>query len=64
VETDYQGRGMKAMFKAANRAAAKFAVILGEEELAQGICQVKNLQAATQETVMIQALVKHIKNNK
>ncbi|MGL6057113.1 MAG: histidine--tRNA ligase [Culicoidibacterales bacterium] len=64
VETDYQGRGMKAMFKAANRAAAKFAVIIGEEELAQGICQVKNLQAATQETVMIQALVKYIKNNK
>lgn len=60
VETDYQGRGMKAMFKAANRAAAKFAVILGEEELAQGICQVKNLQAATQKTVSVTELVTYL----
>ncbi|MGL6008189.1 MAG: histidine--tRNA ligase, partial [Culicoidibacterales bacterium] len=60
VETDYQNRGMKAMFKAANRVAAKFAVILGEEELAQGICQVKNLQASSQETVELSTLVAYL----
>lgn len=64
VETDYQGRGMKAMFKAANRANAQFAIIIGEEELANGQCQVKNLVESTQETLNISQVVTYMISNK
>lgn len=59
-EMDYQGRGMKAMFKAANRVQAKFAIILGEEELANQVCQVKNLQESTQATVALSEVVAYL----
>lgn len=59
-EMDYQGRGMKAMFKAANRVQAKFAIILGEEELANQVCQVKNLMESTQVTVALSEVVAYL----
>lgn len=59
-EMDYQGRGMKAMFKAANRVQAKFAIILGEEELANQVCQVKNLMESTQATVALSEVVAYL----
>ena len=62
-EMDYQGRGMKAMFKAANRVQAKYAIILGEEELANHVCQVKNLVEATQETIALNDVVAYLQAN-
>lgn len=56
VECDYQGRGMKALFKAATRANAKFAIIIGDDELANQTCVVKNLVEASQETIAISEL--------
>ena len=51
VEVDYGERSVKAQMRAANRAGARYALILGEEELAQGTVTVKDLDGRTQQTV-------------
>ena len=50
IRTDiaYKGNGKK-RFERANKAGAKFALILGEEELAKGQVTVKNLQSGEQQ---------------
>jgi histidyl-tRNA synthetase len=42
------GRSMKAQMKAAARSRARFAVILGDDELARGVAAVRDLDAASQ----------------
>lgn len=51
AEKDYMGRKMKAQFKAAERIGAKFALIIGEDELESGNAMVKNLTTGDQERV-------------
>jgi histidyl-tRNA synthetase len=50
-EMDYLGRGLKAQLKQANRYPAKFVIIIGEEEVAQGKVALKNMQTGQQELV-------------
>ena len=56
ADRDYQGRKPKALFKAADRLGAKFAVILGDEELARGEAGIKDLAAQEQEQVPLEKL--------
>ncbi|HSH70523.1 MAG TPA: histidine--tRNA ligase [Deferrisomatales bacterium] len=51
ADMDYGERSFKAQMRSANRAGARYALILGEEEVAQGNVAVKNLDDGTQETV-------------
>ena len=51
VEVDFTGRGLKAQLKGANRAGARFAVILGDEELAARSATVKDLDSGEQKTL-------------
>lgn len=51
VEYDLDGKSMKAQMKAADRRRARFAVILGEDEVAQGIVSLRNLSNSEQSTV-------------
>jgi histidyl-tRNA synthetase len=44
VETDLTGGGFKAQFTRADKSGARFAVILGEDEVARGIAQLKPLR--------------------
>jgi histidyl-tRNA synthetase len=44
AEMDYAGRSLKAQMRQADRAGARFAIILGEEEIAQGLAAVKDLR--------------------
>lgn len=53
VETDYLQRSLKAQMKAADRLGASMVVIVGQDELARGVVQVRNMQAATQEELPI-----------
>lgn len=48
AERDYLNRKIKAQFKAAERLGAKFAVILGDDELETGSAPVKNLASGEQ----------------
>lgn len=57
VETDYANRKMKGQLKAADRSHARFAVILGEEELAKGLFLLKDLRTGEQEAFPLAEMV-------
>ena len=48
---DLKGRSMKAQMKEANRQAARYAVIVGKDELDQGVVQLRDLAASDQREV-------------
>ena len=54
VEMDVMDRSLKAQMKAANRSGAKFVVLLGEAELAQGVVTLRNMATATQQEISLQ----------
>ncbi|MBY6035353.1 histidine--tRNA ligase [Fictibacillus nanhaiensis] len=63
-DKDYLDKKMKAQFKAADRLKAKFVAILGDEELAKGIINVKNMQSGEQTEVRLEELSSFIKQGK
>lgn len=50
-DCDLAGRGTRAQMREANRQAAKYTLILGSDELAQGTIAVKNMESGEQETL-------------
>ncbi|MCQ3034658.1 MAG: histidine--tRNA ligase [Bacilli bacterium] len=57
VEVPFDGKSLKSMFKIATRANAKFALIIGEDELDRGELTVKNLHTSVQTSVKAEQLV-------
>lgn len=53
----YDGRSIKAAMKSADRSGAKFAVIIGDEEIANSTAVVKNLIDGSQESLTVESLV-------
>ncbi len=51
VMSDLLGRSLKAQFKAADRARARWVALLGEEELAGGVVTLRDLRTGEQSTV-------------
>ncbi len=49
--TDFAGRSMKAQMKQAAKSGAKFALIIGEEEINSGTVTIKNLETSEQEKI-------------
>lgn len=60
ADMDFQGRGFKGQFKAADRAHAKHVLIIGTREFEQQAVTVKNVAAQTQETVQAGALIEYL----
>ena len=60
VELDLRGQSMKSQLRRADKLGAEFAVILGENEIARGVVQVKNLINKTQADVPRDELVSHL----
>jgi histidyl-tRNA synthetase len=56
----YGDRGMKGAMKAADRSGARFAIVLGERDLAAGEAQVKELATGEQVSVPLDRLVEHL----
>lgn len=56
VETDLLRRSMKAQMRDANRKGARYVIIVGENELAEGVAQVKNMAAGQQAAVRFDEL--------
>lgn len=52
-DSDFVGRSMRAQMREANRQNARFALILGESELAQNSIAVKNMESGEQEVLPI-----------
>lgn len=63
VRTDmaYGGRGLKGAMKGADRSGAPYTVVLGERDLESGTCQLKDMTTGAQETVALDNLIDHIK---
>lgn len=53
----YDSRSIKAAMKSADRSGAKFAVIVGEDEIANSTAVVKNLADGSQESLAVESLV-------
>nr|WP_249669766.1 histidine--tRNA ligase [Polycladospora coralii] len=61
VDRDYLDRKMKAQFKAADRAGARYVFILGEEEIAENKIKVKSMATQSQEEVSLSNLLDWLK---
>ncbi len=53
ADLDYGGRGLRAQFKQADRLGATYAVVLGEDELAQGVATVRDMASGEERTVPV-----------
>ncbi len=63
AEQDYLGRKMKAQLKSADRLGARYAAILGDDELAQGQIALKDLQNGEQAFIPLDRLTEQLKLN-
>ena len=61
VAIDYAGRSMKAQMKQANKLNAKYAVILGDDEIAEGAALIRSMADSSQEKVAFDAVIEKIK---
>jgi histidyl-tRNA synthetase len=59
-DLDYGDRGMRAQFKQADRVGASYAVILGEDELAQGVATVRDMASGEERAVPVGDGAKHL----
>jgi histidyl-tRNA synthetase len=53
AESDIVGRSLKAQMKYADKIGARYTLILGDNELAAGEAQLKNMETGEQTTVSI-----------
>jgi histidyl-tRNA synthetase len=51
---------MKAQMKAADKSGATYAVIIGTDELSQGVATVKSMVDGQQEEILLDAVVQHV----
>ena len=56
----YGERGLKGAMKAADKSGAKLAIVLGDEEVANALIQIKNLRDSSQVQVAISDMLKHV----
>jgi histidyl-tRNA synthetase len=52
-DLDYGGRGTKGQFKQADRSGAAYAVAIGEDELARGTCNVRDMSSGEETAVPV-----------
>ena len=60
VEWDYENRSLKAQLRSANRLRAEFTVFFREENLAQGLVSLRQMDNGTQEEVPLEDLPQHL----
>ena len=60
VDRGFDGRSMKSQMKAADRAGARVAIIVGADEHADAACTVRDLAAATQNTISQSDIIAHL----
>ena len=53
AQMDYAGRSMKAQMKQANKFNARYALIIGEDELKEGVVMLRDMQDSQQEKISI-----------
>ncbi len=53
AEMDHQGRSLKSQFKLADKLGARFVAVLGPDELAQGVCTLRNMATHEETSVAL-----------
>ncbi len=61
VDMAYGGKGLKGAMKAADRSGARFALVLGERDLAEGAAQLKELATGEQRSLPLDAIVTEVR---
>lgn len=61
VDKDYQGRKMKAQFKAADRFQSKYVLVLGDEELEKKTINLKEMETGQQLEVPVENLIEELR---
>jgi histidyl-tRNA synthetase len=56
----FDSRSVKAAMKNADRSGAKFAVLIGENEISSGTAQLKNLQSGEQDSFALDLLISQL----
>ncbi|MFD2169250.1 histidine--tRNA ligase [Tumebacillus lipolyticus] len=64
ADKDYLGKSMKAQMKAADRLKARQVVILGDDELAQGVANLKDMETGEQTTVALSELIEVVQSKR
>ena len=59
-EVAFDGRSMKAAMKGADRSGARFALIIGEDELVANVATVKDLDSGTQDSVALDLITDYL----
>ncbi|MFE9663373.1 histidine--tRNA ligase [Streptomyces sp. NPDC005955] len=64
IATDfaYGGRGIKSAMKSAHRSGARFALVAGERDLADGVVQLKDMESGEQQPVALDAVVEALRS--
>jgi len=57
ADTDYEGKSLKGAMRSAHEAGARFAVIIGEDELKKGTAAVKDMVTSGQEEIAFDNLI-------
>jgi len=61
---DYAGRSMKAQMKQAGKAGARFALILGEDEIKENAVMLKDMEKSQQQKVSLDEVIDQITSNR
>lgn len=62
ADFSYGGKGLKGAMKNANRSGARFTVVAGERDLAEGVVQLKDMESGEQTAVAVDELVAELKS--
>ncbi len=60
AEIDHMGRSLKAQMKYADKIGAKFTTVLGDNELLEGKCRIKNMQTGEQTDMQIEKIAEFL----
>lgn len=63
VETDFTGRSIKAQMKTAGKFNAKYAIIIGDNEIETQVVSIKCMETSTQEQIAFSAITDYITKN-
>ncbi|KOV65077.1 histidyl-tRNA synthetase [Streptomyces sp. NRRL WC-3618] len=62
ADFSYGVKGLKAAMKAANRSGARFALVAGERDLAEGVVQLKDMESGEQTAVGVNEIVAELES--
>ncbi|WP_282088847.1 histidine--tRNA ligase [Streptomyces tendae] len=62
ADFSYGGKGLKAAMKAANRSGARYTLVLGERDLAEGVVQLKDMESGEQNAIGVNEIVAELES--